>query len=195
MQCMLQEKNGLNVQTPVIALTANAIAGVKEMYLQAGFTDYLSKPVEASALEGMIIKYLPNEKQRSVGESSTEMKENLTLFEQVKKLLPELDTATAMEYCGDDESIYQIAVESYCQQDFSEKLSAFFREKDMENYQIIIHGVKSSSLIIGLCQLSEQAKKLEQACKDKDWEYVEVHHPQVYKDYVAVLNKLNSMIF
>ncbi len=195
LQCMLQEKDGLNVQTPVIALTANAIAGVKEMYLQAGFTDYLSKPVEVSALEGMIIKYLPNEKQRSVGESSTEMKENLTLFEQVKKLLPELDTATAMEYCGDDESIYQSAVESYCQQDFSEKLSAFFREKDMENYQIIIHGVKSSSLTIGLCQLSEQAKKLEQACKDKDWEYVETHHPQVYKDYVAVLNKLNSMIF
>ena len=49
--------------TPVIALTADAIIGAKENYMQKGFTDYLSKPVKYSALEQMLREYLPKEKQ------------------------------------------------------------------------------------------------------------------------------------
>ena len=45
----------------VIALTANAIAGAKEEYLQVGFSDYLAKPIDAAALEQMLLKYLPPE--------------------------------------------------------------------------------------------------------------------------------------
>ncbi len=48
--------------TPVIALTANAIAGAKEMYIEIGFTDYLMKPVNTEELEDMMIRYLPKEK-------------------------------------------------------------------------------------------------------------------------------------
>ncbi len=46
---------------PIIALTANAISGVREMFLEKGFTDYLSKPVDSKALERMLQKYLPAE--------------------------------------------------------------------------------------------------------------------------------------
>jgi len=53
------QEGGLNTQVPVIALTANAIVGAKEKYLQMGFTDYLSKPLEATELEKMLMKYLP----------------------------------------------------------------------------------------------------------------------------------------
>ena len=45
--------------TPVIVLTANAISGAKDMYLSAGFTDYLSKPVDSVKLEEVLRKYLP----------------------------------------------------------------------------------------------------------------------------------------
>ena len=55
--------------TPIIALTANAIAGVREMFLQKGFTDYLSKPVDSKALEHMLQKYLPEEKILSADEA------------------------------------------------------------------------------------------------------------------------------
>ena len=46
-------------ETPFIALTANAISGVREMFLAKGFTDYLSKPIDSKALERMLQKYLP----------------------------------------------------------------------------------------------------------------------------------------
>ncbi len=45
-----------------IALTANAISGAREMYLDAGFADYISKPVEGIRLEKLIMGYLPAEK-------------------------------------------------------------------------------------------------------------------------------------
>lgn len=45
----------------VIVLTANAIAGVREMYLEKGFDDYLAKPIEGAALERLLVKYLPPE--------------------------------------------------------------------------------------------------------------------------------------
>lgn len=48
-----------NSDTPVIVLTANAVAGVKEEYLEKGFTDYLSKPLDGTELENMLLKYLP----------------------------------------------------------------------------------------------------------------------------------------
>lgn len=47
---------------PVIALTANAIAGARDMYLNAGFQDYLSKPIKGEKLEKMLMKWLPPEK-------------------------------------------------------------------------------------------------------------------------------------
>ncbi len=62
LQELKQEKMNLNLDTPVICLTANAISGVKEEYLEAGFDDYLCKPVDPGKLEEMLISYLPKEK-------------------------------------------------------------------------------------------------------------------------------------
>ncbi|MCM1268682.1 MAG: ATP-binding protein [Bacteroidales bacterium] len=59
---MKKLENSLNKDTPVIMLTANAITGIREQFLQAGFTDYLAKPVNGEKLETIILKYLPKEK-------------------------------------------------------------------------------------------------------------------------------------
>ena len=48
-----------NIDTPMIALTANAITGAREMYEEAGFEDYVKKPIQAKELEEKIIKFLP----------------------------------------------------------------------------------------------------------------------------------------
>ena len=55
-------EDGLNTETPVVMLTANALHGAEEEYKKEGFAGYLSKPVDAKALEKMLVKLLPDEK-------------------------------------------------------------------------------------------------------------------------------------
>jgi CheY-like chemotaxis protein len=56
------KREGLNTETPVIMLTANALSGAEEEYLQMGFADYLSKPVRGADLEAKLLKHLPADK-------------------------------------------------------------------------------------------------------------------------------------
>ena len=54
--------SGLNTDTPIIVLTANALSGADAEYKGIGFSDYLSKPIKSDELEAMLIKYLPKDK-------------------------------------------------------------------------------------------------------------------------------------
>ncbi len=57
-----EQADGLNTDTPVVALTANALVGAQEMYLEEGFVSYLSKPVKSTDLEECLLKLLPEDK-------------------------------------------------------------------------------------------------------------------------------------
>ena len=61
--------SGPNVDTPAICLTANAVSGAKEFYMEAGFNDYLTKPIDSERLEEMIYHYLPKELIENVDNS------------------------------------------------------------------------------------------------------------------------------
>ena len=63
----LKESDGINKDTPAIALTANAIAGSREYYLSEGFDDYLTKPMEVDNLGDCLRRFLPKELIVEVG--------------------------------------------------------------------------------------------------------------------------------
>lgn len=189
----IREK-GLCRDTPVIVLTANAVAGEKQMYLDAGFDDYLSKPIISKQLKKMVRSKLPEEMLREdAGEA--EMPDSRTeksgLFDRLSDLL---DTGLGLEYCCNDEEFYQNVIMTYLETQKRDALMKCYQEEDWENYRILVHALKSTSLSIGAADLSEQAKALEMAAKEKDISYVKENHEKVMADYQKLLTGLNKII-
>ena len=162
LQKMQTLPNNLNAETPVIALTANAVSGAREQYLEAGFTSYLSKPIPPEELETMIIKYLPPDKVQ-LAEVPADAVEETKLPEWLSTVSG-LNVKEGVEHCGsvdaylDTLKIFAEAVASGVKE-----IAGFYNAEDWKNYTTKVHALKSSARVIGADELSERARRLEDA--------------------------------
>ena len=183
-------------KTPVISLTASAVAGDKEKMMRAGFTDYLSKPVNIDAMERMMIKYLP---QDSVilndGREEDEEDDELSKLPDIIFKHPELDPEKGIEYCGDAED-YIFAIETYAMsiEVKAMQIEENYKEGDLENLAINVHSLKSTSAAIGACDLSEKAKAMEFAAKDGDMAALSKDMPELLADYRSLKDILDEVL-
>lgn len=188
LKAMKQSKEHLNVDTPVIVLTANAIVGAKEKYLEAGFSDYITKPIREDELMEMLHKYLAKElvEMKESIEHVADAVEQKTLEER----FPTLNIPVGMAYCMNDEPFFLEMIETYIRGDKRELLAKEYAEETWRDYQTHVHALKSTSLNIGAEKLSEHAKALELAAKDADYLYIHEHHAEVMAEYGELLTEL-----
>ncbi len=188
----------LNRNTPVIMLTANATRGAKKEYLQAGFTDYLTKPVKEEDLQAMLAKYLDkkliqqNDLQCNKADAVMQCNEDKDVMQCLGEI-SELDIQTGLSYCMDKE-FYEEMLKEYTQADKVAQMEQFFDARDWENYRTIVHALKSTSLTIGAISLSEEAKELEMAAKAGDESYIISHHQAVMEKYINLLGRLQKIL-
>lgn len=161
---------------PVIMLTANAIVGAKEQFLNLGFTDYLSKPIVPENLDKMIREYLPKELIIE-GEFIEEVSEKIEL-----PALDEFDFDYAINIHKDKDILMSTL------QDVKkmlgvlpEKLNDLFinieNAEKLNLYKIEVHALKSSAAMVGALLLSKLARLLEVAAIEKDIDKIIVLHP------------------
>ncbi|MCM1160449.1 MAG: response regulator [Roseburia sp.] len=180
---------------PIIVLTANAVSGVRESYQQAGFDDYLSKPVGIKQLEAMIRKYLPKElvlekeEQPQIEELVKEEKEASFLAG-----LSFLDVASGLAYCAGSEEFYREMLQSYLDNSKYEEIRKFYGMEDWENYRILVHALKSTSLSIGAAEFSNQAKEQELAAKEGRIEDVRKGHEDMMSSYGRLLEQIQNAV-
>ncbi|MBQ7260213.1 MAG: response regulator [Lachnospiraceae bacterium] len=163
--------NAQNTLTPVICLTANAISGMREMYTNAGFDDYLTKPIDAERLETMLMQYLPDDKVTCVsGDDDIDEDEDQALPDFLYDI-KEIDTDPGLNYCGDGES-YVDALMMYMgsAEKKAEEIEKYRAAGDIKNVTIKVHALKSASRSIGALELGEFAERLEKAGDSGDQE-------------------------
>ena len=188
---------------PIIALTANAIKGVSEMFLANGFTEYLSKPIDTERLGEVLNKWIPeNKKEEAMEEEESVADKNQAVDDNEENLLNMLrrienvDYDKAMTLCGKSEdillSVIEVYVKSYSQ--IKERIDSTYAKEDLKNYAIEVHGVKSSSRSIGNDVLGEMAYRLEIEAKDGNIAYVKENHSEFVMKYEQFVGKLKEIV-
>jgi CheY-like chemotaxis protein len=179
MDHMMPEMDGIEAaaairklkQIPIIALTANAVVGMREMFIENGFNDFLTKPIDVSKLDEMLERWIPKEK-KIVGNGDYCF--SPVPGSQSLVTIPGVDTAKGMALTGGKEAFYRRVLGLYCK-DALERLSRLQTVPESSAMPVFItqvHSLKSASASIGAAEVSGQAAKLEAAGKSGDLAYI-----------------------
>lgn len=188
------QKQELCPGVPIIVVTANAVSGERNMYLNAGFDDYLAKPVSSRQLWDTVMKYLPAEYVR-MGDGEPASGFAVAPKKGVMEQLGEfLDVSSALQYCCDSEELYLDIVGTYLEEDRYGLISEYFAAKDLENYRIQVHALKSGSRTIGANALYEEALRLEEAAKSGDTGYITENTRRVLEQYRMLAGRIRGIL-
>ena len=190
------DKSSPNFETPVIMLTANALAGMREQYMDVGFADYVSKPVRGAKLEEAIRRNLPESliKPASPEIPAEAVSTEPSGFADICSAVPELNVNAALQYCCGSAELLNDLLHDFTENDHFSDLEAAFEEKRWEDYRRHAHSLKSTSLMIGLTGLSERARASELALKGGCTEFAELNHDSLIEEYSALLGKIKDYL-
>ncbi|MDR2861046.1 MAG: response regulator, partial [Syntrophobacterales bacterium] len=173
----------LGITLPIIALTANAVVGAKEMMFAAGMDDYLSKPIIKSELMYMLKKWLPAGKLLDTpvkpdaadeGEGA-EHEEFWRRIEQIEGL----SLSAGLDRVNGQRNIYgkmlKLIIKEIKKSD--KNLSEFLAAADMSNFRIEVHGIKGALASIGAAELAAKAYDLEAASDRGDADFCGLNLP------------------
>lgn len=157
--------------TPVVVLTANAVAGAREQYLKEGFDDFLSKPIVPDKLEHMIRKMLPEELLQAADPAKTPAVQAADSCPEDLPVVEGLDWNYAWLHLPDRELLAYTLQEFYDQIDpaadsLERAYEQITEETFLEQYRIQVHAMKSLAATVGIVTLSGVARVLESAAKD-----------------------------
>ncbi len=220
----LHELRKSDTTTPVLALTANAISGMEEFYLNEGFQGYIAKPIDAVKLEEVLRSFLPKELVQEAPEEAAPAPKTANKDRNIESTsvaaagtpatdegnAPAAKEASAEEstsgslinqeegisYCAGDEDFYHEMLHDYIDQEGEkrETLQKLLEEGDTANYAVHIHALKGNSKTIGAMDFAETCFALEKAGKAGDLKAILDGHDKMLREYRAVLNEARRII-
>ena len=196
----------------IIILTADLSEADREIFLSHGFTDYLAKPVESQILEKVLMKHIPDEMlikadtheetiakqvisiRADIQEREENALEGLAIQEQLEKDLG-IVIQEGLRYCDGNVDQYRSILRMFTEDapDKYGKLSYAIAQDDCEDYEILVHSLKSSAKTIGAVDLGKSAQELEDYCNLGQWEQVKKRHTRFGKKLKDTINGLKLL--
>jgi signal transduction histidine kinase/CheY-like chemotaxis protein/HPt (histidine-containing phosphotransfer) domain-containing protein len=176
---------------PIIALTANAVVGMREMFIENGFNDFISKPVDVSKLDEVLNRWIPGEKRTINNEQlamSNEGQDNLPDKDTHSSFLtpnssllsiPNVDTAKGVAMLRGKVDTYMKVLSMFCSE-VDERLPQLQKIPEADTlpaFIIQVHSLKSVTASIGAQEISSNAAGLEAAGKAADMVFIRDHLP------------------
>ncbi len=176
---------------PIIALTANAIGGVKEMFFREGFNGFLAKPIEINKLDKILLEFL----QGKIVEKSQSLQEETPAQQPASGDIDinGVDMAAAVRNCGSQQAFFALISTVY--KEGVKKLRCiedYYKNRDLENYRIEVHALKSVAATIGAKKLSELSRIHEQAVIDGNINIVDESFPELTDMYRTLLDDIKK---
>ncbi|MBR2408991.1 MAG: response regulator [Lachnospiraceae bacterium] len=177
----LRSQNGTCAGTPVIVLTANAVMGVKDFYMEKGFDDYMSKPISGTGLERMLLKYLPEELvlKRRVDEKQLmweQTGQHKFRSEEIRNVLSmeRISFTEGMEQMEGDKEMYRKTARLFAslREERLRMLHEYIRTEDVPDYTILVHAIKADAKLLGAKELAEMAWEQEKMGKEGNLSFI-----------------------
>lgn len=192
-------------ESPIIALTANALLDSRGLYENAGMNDYVIKPIEIKRINEVLRRFLPPEKilatepqPEPVNDSACAQRLQQMEGEMITQLygIDGLDVNAGLGTLANSVSVYLDVLRAFAEMAMvdREKMDGFLRQNDLANFKISIHGYKSALASIGAMRLSALARDLENATNNSDRVFINSRFPYFEKEMGALVAKLSDVL-
>ena len=178
---------------PIIALTANAVAGTKEMFLENGFNDFISKPIDIVKMNSILEKWIPKDKQSNL---TTDKPLNTEKQEVNTIQIDEIDTERGIYLSGGSVKSYFSTLEIFVRDSIQKitEIDDCIKNNNYELYTVHVHALKSACANIGAHALSKKALELETAGDNNDIDFIGTNNDIFIQETNFLLNKINMVL-
>ena len=184
---------------PIIALTANAIVGNEEIFLQKGFQAFISKPIEISHLDTVIREWVRDKKQEELYIRTDVRRHHIQKddknWQALNKSIKGLDIEKGLMRFSNDKNAYVQVLRSYSRNMPSLLEASREIEKDnLAGYITVIHGIRGSSGGICAEEIAKMADILEKAAINGDYDHVVEHNEALIKKSQQLISDIDKML-
>lgn len=173
---------------PIIALTANALSGIADMFHKEGLNDFVSKPIEMVTITSALKKWLPDNLIHELRAGEKVIACNSP--DEIPRIKG-LNTSIGVAYTGSVKLYLRVLKDYYKDIEESARMLSLYEQNNaIDDYKILVHSLKSSSRTIGATKLSELAASLESAANNRNTSFIHNNTGKLlrmYTDLIPVL--------